>query len=172
MITKTLLEISQTKNSGLSEIVVNAGNYTEETVITAICEIKRRNVPVSEELQAKINQFAESNNKTLEQMEKELFEKKGVKDFNEYFNFKTRFLDKSDEERLYQEKIHRDHIRLVEQATHQQSKNDVLYGGLWLAGGVIVTLVSVSSGRGGVIAYGAMIFGGIQFVRGLMSSSK
>jgi hypothetical protein len=47
---------------------------------------------------------------------------------------------------------------------------DVMQGGLWLAGGLVVTALTYSSASGGgsyVVAWGAIIFGGIQFFRGL-----
>lgn len=52
----------------------------------------------------------------------------------------------------------------------KQANKDILYGGLWFGGGLVVTLVSVASGKGGPIAYGAVLLGGIQFFRGLMKS--
>jgi hypothetical protein len=39
---KTLLEISQTKNAGLSEVLVNWRNYNQETVILAVSELKKK----------------------------------------------------------------------------------------------------------------------------------
>jgi hypothetical protein len=48
----------------------------------------------------------------------------------------------------------------------------MLYGGLWLAGGLVVTIVSISTGSRGIIAYGAIIFGAIQFIKGLMNAIK
>ncbi|RZJ43553.1 MAG: hypothetical protein EOO19_12880 [Chryseobacterium sp.] len=58
----------------------------------------------------------------------------------------------------------------LEQFEKKEANNDVLYGGFWLVGGVIVTAISVANGNGGIIAYGAIIFGGIQFFRGLIKS--
>jgi hypothetical protein len=49
----------------------------------------------------------------------------------------------------------------------------MLYGGLWFFGGLIVTIVSFNAASGGgsyVVAYGAIIFGGIQFFRGLLNN--
>ncbi len=42
------------------------------------------------------------------------------------------------------------------------AKKDMLYGGLWCAGGLALTLAHV-----GFIFWGAIIFGGIQFFKGL-----
>lgn len=48
---------------------------------------------------------------------------------------------------------------------------DLILGGIWCVGGIIVTAVSYSSASDGggtyVVAYGAIIIGAIQFIRGL-----
>lgn len=43
----------------------------------------------------------------------------------------------------------------------------MLYGFLWAAGGTIVTVATMSSGRGGVIFWGAIVFGIFDFFKGL-----
>jgi hypothetical protein len=59
------------------------------------------------------------------------------------------------------------------QARSQQASRDVQFGGLWLAGGFLVTLVTyslaASNPRGGsfIVAYGAMIYGAFRLMRGL-----
>jgi len=45
-----------------------------------------------------------------------------------------------------------------------RAKKDILYGALWCIGGTILTLLDI-----GFIFYGAILFGGIQFFRGLMN---
>ncbi len=51
-------------------------------------------------------------------------------------------------------------------------------GAMWCAGGIIVTVLTyyaaASSAGGGtyIIAWGAIVFGAIQFFRGLMQSSE
>ncbi len=51
------------------------------------------------------------------------------------------------------------------------AEKNILYGGLWCAGGIIITAVtySAASDDGGhyFIAWGAIIFGAIQFFRGV-----
>lgn len=49
---------------------------------------------------------------------------------------------------------------------------DVIIGGLWLLGGSVVTIVTLTNGKGGIIAWGAIIFGGFQFIRGLMNANE
>lgn len=50
------------------------------------------------------------------------------------------------------------------------AERDMLHGGLWLGGGLLVTVGSLVMAAGGrfVMAWGAVIFGGIQFFRGLI----
>lgn len=167
---KTLLEISQTKNGNLSAVLANWKNYDDEEIILSLSELKRRNIPTNDQMESSISEFAESKGKTISEIEHEFFESKGVKDYAEYYNSRINILEKSDEEKLHAERQRRQAIAILEQMDKKQANNDVLYGGLWFVGGLIVTLVSVSSGHGGVIAYGAVIFGGIQFFRGLMKS--
>ncbi|KQT31071.1 hypothetical protein ASG22_18730 [Chryseobacterium sp. Leaf405] len=167
---KTLLEITQTKNGNLSEVLVNWKNYDEEEVILSLSELKKRNVPINEQMENILSEFTQSKGKTISEIENGFFQSKGVKDYTEYYNSKINILEKSDEDKLHAERQRRNAIAMLEQMDKKQASKDVLYGGLWFAGGLIVTLVSLSSGSGGVIAYGAVIFGGIQFFRGIMKS--
>jgi hypothetical protein len=46
----------------------------------------------------------------------------------------------------------------------------MLYGALWCIGGLVVTVISYSAANAGgryVLAWGAIIFGAFQFLRGL-----
>jgi hypothetical protein len=59
----------------------------------------------------------------------------------------------------------------------EAGRRDVLYGGLWLLGGIAVTAVTylVADFSGGgryIVAWGAMLFGGLQFLRGLLATSR
>ncbi len=57
------------------------------------------------------------------------------------------------------------------QAVNARAKRDLLIGGLWCGGGLAVTLythVAASGGGTYVVAWGAIIFGGWQFVKGLI----
>jgi hypothetical protein len=59
-------------------------------------------------------------------------------------------------------------------AMKEAGQKNMLYGALWCIGGLIVTAVTFQAAAGGgsyVIAWGAILFGGIQFFRGLMQSS-
>ena len=54
-------------------------------------------------------------------------------------------------------------------------KRDMVVGGLWCFGGIAVTAITYASASEGggryVMAWGAIIFGGIQFIRGLIRVS-
>lgn len=167
---KTLLEISQTKNAGLSEVLVNWKHYDQETVILTVSELKKRNIPFNDEMQKLVADFAHYNGKPIAELEHEFFQHKGTADYEEYYQSKINVLEKSDEEKLLLENLRRERMHQFGQLEKKQAGKDVLYGALWLGGGLVVTLVSLSNGKGGVIAYGAIIFGGIQFFRGLMKS--
>jgi len=52
----------------------------------------------------------------------------------------------------------------------EKAEKNMLYGALWFIGGVIVTAVTYSAASGGgtyVVAWGAIIFGAVQFFMGL-----
>jgi hypothetical protein len=56
------------------------------------------------------------------------------------------------------------------QAKREAANKNMLYGALWCIGGTVVTVASFSAASGGgryVVAWGAIVFGGIQFFRGL-----
>jgi hypothetical protein len=57
-------------------------------------------------------------------------------------------------------------------ARRAAANRNMLVGGLWCVGGIVVTVVTLVSASGGgtyVVAWGAIIFGAIQFFRGLLS---
>ncbi len=62
----------------------------------------------------------------------------------------------------------------INKSRKKGGNKDMLFGALWLFGGIIVTAVTYSSASSGggryVVAYGAIIFGAIQFIRGIVRS--
>ncbi|SFP68872.1 hypothetical protein [Hymenobacter arizonensis] len=57
----------------------------------------------------------------------------------------------------------------------EAARKDMLHGGLWLGGGLLVTGVTYSmASEGGsyFMTWGAIIFGGFQFMKGLVRSIK
>jgi hypothetical protein len=50
----------------------------------------------------------------------------------------------------------------VQDAKNAQAKKDMLYGGLWCVGGIALTVADV-----GFVFWGAILFGGIQFIKGV-----
>lgn len=65
------------------------------------------------------------------------------------------------------------HIRNeVKKIKKESGTKNMIYGALWLVGGTVVTVVTYSAASGGgtyFVAWGAIVFGGIQFVRGLIN---
>jgi hypothetical protein len=58
---------------------------------------------------------------------------------------------------------------------NEGAKKNMLYGALWCIGGIVVTAVTYSASSDGgryVVAWGAIVFGAIQFFRGLMHSGE
>lgn len=53
------------------------------------------------------------------------------------------------------------------QAKKKGTKN-IIWGLVWTVGGAIATLISISGGSGGYIFWGAIVFGFIQFVQGII----
>lgn len=61
----------------------------------------------------------------------------------------------------------------IAKAKKEHGKKDMLYGALWCIGGIVVTVATYSAASGGgtyVVAYGAIIWGAIQFFKGLFNS--
>ncbi|MGC4103782.1 hypothetical protein [Ferruginibacter sp.] len=62
----------------------------------------------------------------------------------------------------------------IKAAKRKRGNKDMLYGGLWCAGGTIITIATYSAASEGgghyVVAWGAIIFGAIQFFRGVANS--
>lgn len=60
-------------------------------------------------------------------------------------------------------------------AVQSAGTKNMIYGALWCIGGIVVTAVTYNSAQGGgkyVVAWGAILFGAIQFIGGLVQASK
>jgi hypothetical protein len=53
----------------------------------------------------------------------------------------------------------------IKEVKKEQANKDMLYGALWCVGGIVMTAADI-----GFIFWGAIVFGGYQFFRGLLSS--
>ena len=63
----------------------------------------------------------------------------------------------------------------IHDAKKERANKDMLYGGLWFIGGSVVTAVTYGAASGGcsyVVAWGAILFGAIQFIKGLVNSGS
>jgi hypothetical protein len=61
----------------------------------------------------------------------------------------------------------------IKEAKQEKANKDMMFGALWFFGGLIVTIVTYSNASGGgryVVAWGAILFGAIQFLRGVKNS--
>lgn len=59
---------------------------------------------------------------------------------------------------------------LRSKAMRAAGKRDMIYGALWCIGGILVTVITFLMASGGgtyVVTWGAIIFGAVQFFRGL-----
>ncbi len=54
----------------------------------------------------------------------------------------------------------------IEQARRARAKRDVIFGSLWTVGGTVMTLADI-----GFIFWGAIVFGFIQLIRGIVNLS-
>ena len=52
----------------------------------------------------------------------------------------------------------------IQEAKHEKARKDMVYGALWFCGGTILTLADI-----GFIFWGAILFGGVQFFKGLIN---
>lgn len=57
------------------------------------------------------------------------------------------------------------YTRYDDGARRKKANSDMLYGALWCVGGIVATAANI-----GFIFWGAILFGGIQFFRGLTNS--
>lgn len=53
---------------------------------------------------------------------------------------------------------------LIREGVKKQANRDILFGSLWCIGGTVLTLANV-----GFIFWGAIVFGGAQLIKGLIS---
>lgn len=61
------------------------------------------------------------------------------------------------------------------QEKREAGNKNMLYGALWCVGGLLVTILTYSAASDGgtyVVAWGAVIFGAIQFVQGLIQKLR
>ncbi|GEM_PF-1058896 len=74
-------------------------------------------------------------------------------------------------EHILQQRNEIEKDKVAQRETKKEKANrDMLFGLLWLVGGIIVTYVSYLISFGGyIITWGAILFGAIQFLKGLFN---
>lgn len=63
----------------------------------------------------------------------------------------------------------------ISKAKKEKANKDMIFGALWCVGGLIVTIVTYQAASGGgsyIVAWGAIIFGAVQFIRGMINASE
>lgn len=63
----------------------------------------------------------------------------------------------------------------IKDAKKEKANRDMLFGALWCIGGIVVTAVTFSAASGGgtyVVAWGAILFGAVQFIKGLVNAAS
>lgn len=55
----------------------------------------------------------------------------------------------------------------IEDAKKEGAKKDILYGALWCVGGIVATAANF-----GYVFWGAIVFGGVQLIKGLINLTK
>ncbi|SHK07805.1 hypothetical protein [Epilithonimonas mollis] len=166
----TLSDLSSTKNSTLTEILSDWRQYDLDTVVSTILEYRRRKLIENEYFLNAVSDIELSESKSVDILEKEYLSKNNV---NTYLELKQKDEDNPSDEVIKRKLLHkayREQIFEIESRSKKNSSKDIIVGALWFAGGALVTLISMSNGQGGIIAYGAIIFGAIQFGRGIFNS--
>jgi hypothetical protein len=147
--------MSEKSNEELIRIVtIERSDYPTLTLEAAKTEILHRNIGTAEieNIKAKIE------NNILEKVE-------------EYRSISL--IDRNDSDTQYQ-LVNDDHEKatalqhLMQKRKQEQKKaanKDMLVGGLWLVGGTIATVADI-----GYVFWGAILFGGIQFFKGVMNA--
>jgi hypothetical protein len=76
---------------------------------------------------------------------------------------------------MYNQRQSPDGQAIVREARRARNQRNMLVGGLWCAGGAIVTFLTYALASGGgtyVVAWGAIAFGALQFLSGLYGSVR
>jgi hypothetical protein len=67
--------------------------------------------------------------------------------------------------------------KAISQSQQEAAQKNMLYGAVWCIGGIVVTALTYAAASGGgggsyVVAWGAIVFGAVQFFRGLGQSAE
>lgn len=161
-----LHQIINTKSSELFSIISDWEQYSAESVLLAYLDSKRRQMNMSDDVQRKLTEFTDSQHATLDTLTIQFCEKNNVNSYLEFFNQQTTPVET--EASLRNKQIKNEYYRQQYINSKSTASKDLLIGGLIFFIGCVVTLATMSSGKGGIIAYGAIIFGFIRMIGGLI----
>jgi hypothetical protein len=71
------------------------------------------------------------------------------------------------ENNVYNEDLYNQQQEAYRSAEREQANKDMLYGALWCVGGIVATVANL-----GYVFWGAIVFGGIQFFKGLINANR
>lgn len=166
MKTLQLHQIINTKSSELFSIISDWEQYSTESVLLAYLDSKRRQMNMGEDEQKKFTEFIDSQHTTLDILIEEFCKKNNVNNYIELFALKTTPVET--EASLRNKQLKNEYYKQQYNNSKSAASKDLLIGGLIFFIGCVVTLATMSSGSGGIIAYGAIIFGFIRMIGGLI----
>jgi hypothetical protein len=92
----------------------------------------------------------------------------------DYFEAKEALVNRGLDEKAAEEIV--EHIEgQISEAKRARANKDMLYGALWCIGGSVITAITYSAASNGgryMVFWGAIIFGAVQFFKGLFASMK
>jgi hypothetical protein len=93
-----------------------------------------------------------------------------IKTANYFVTFVGLFLKSSSMNNQRERTAVKDMFELAKKANREVARKNMALGLIWCMGGILVTSLTYQAASGGghyIVAWGAIIFGAIQFVRGL-----
>lgn len=166
------IELTRTKNAVFSEIISNWKDYDTDTLVNVILEYKKRNLIQNEQFLSMISNLEIEKSKSIAELENHFLDKNNSKSYQELIQNLITNPTEEDKKEIEANRVLRERMREIENHHKKSSSRDILVGALWFIGGSIVTIISLTNGHGGIIAYGAIIFGGIQLMKGIFNSME
>lgn len=161
-------KLSEYDNEFLLEIVSDSNSHSEELLMLTYFELKKRNINISQDIQRNLNKSVYDKEDSIGKNQKIFENIHDEKLFQKAVLEQDKDAGNSEEKRLKIEKQRQLLIGLQKEEQTKKAKRSILFGGMWFVGGCAVTFISLNNEYGGVIAYGAIVFGGIQLIKGFI----